>query len=348
MGRPTTRVIYVDARDPEEEALWQAAQVLRSGGLVAFPTETVYGLGADATHEEAVTRLYQVKQRPPERPLIVHVTDAQQAWRLAHSVPAQAEELAQRFWPGPLTIVLPRHQEVPRVTCGGGDTIALRAPDHPIAQGLLRLAERPVAAPSANLSGAVSPVTAGHVLADFEGKLEMVLDGGRCRLGIESTVLDLTCQPPRVLRPGAVSLEALRQVIGEATWAEEPLEQRYKPRADVVLVEVQAGSERLAAVVEEARAGGDRVGLAGTAEGVRGVEADVVEVWGRRADAPGIARNLYVCLRRLDEAAVDLIVAEGLTGPGSEAAMHRLRSAAGRIVDAEHGQERPGGEELAV
>ncbi|MFQ6133867.1 MAG: L-threonylcarbamoyladenylate synthase, partial [Armatimonadota bacterium] len=186
-------------------------------------------------------------------------------------------------------------------------------------------------APSANLSGTVSPVTAGHVLADLEGKIEAVLDGGHCPLGIESTVLDLTTRPPKVLRPGAVGVDRLEEALGEVSLGEAAT-QRYRPRAEVILVEAEGGRSALAAVVAQAGARGGKVGLAGSTEGVGGIEADAVEVWGRRADAAGIARNLYVCLRRLDEAGVDVIVAEGLSGPGYEAAMHRLRSAARRVV----------------
>ncbi len=327
-----TRVISVHPTDPDEAAVGPAATALRAGGLVAFPTETVYGLGADATNGDAVARVYRAKGRPAESPLIVHVAAAEDAWSLAAEVPPAARVLAGAFWPGPLTLVLRLSRPEVAAACGGGDTIALRAPDHAVALSLLRLADRPIAAPSANVTGRVSPVTAQHVLADLEGKVDIVLDGGRCPLGLESTVLDLTAVPARVLRPGAVETDALRRLIGEVDGGAAPGASRYQPRAELVLVLPTAAGDALAAQIERLRAEGRRVGLACSEETAEHTQADVTQAWGPRDDPDRIARRLYEALRRLDGAGVEVIVAEGLAGERFEGIMHRLRSAAARVV----------------
>ncbi|HEY8488483.1 MAG TPA: L-threonylcarbamoyladenylate synthase [Thermaerobacter sp.] len=211
-----TRVVRVDPQRPDPAVLAEAGAAIRRGELVAFPTETVYGLGADALNPKAVARLFEVKGRPPDNPVIVHVAGVGEVMEVARPDPrGRWAGLAERFWPGPLTLVLPRREQVPDEVTGGLETVAVRIPRHAVALGLIRAAGRPVAAPSANRSGRPSPSRAEHVLADLEGFIEWVLDGGPTAVGVESTVLDLTCEPPMVLRPGGVTVEALEEALGQ-------------------------------------------------------------------------------------------------------------------------------------
>lgn len=237
-----TRVLRVDPERPEPEVLAEACAVLRAGGLVAMPTETVYGLAALAEDSAAVSRIYEAKGRPSHNPLIVHTHEPAAARALASAWPPAAEALAQRFWPGPLTVVVPRGERLSPLVSAGGSTVALRVPAHPVALALLRALGRPLAAPSANPSNGLSPTRAEHVLAGLGGRLELVLDGGPCAVGIESTVVDAVASPPRVLRPGTLSLEELREAVPELEGAPEGpaegalrspgmLARHYAPRA---------------------------------------------------------------------------------------------------------------------
>lgn len=219
MSALRTRVMRIDPKQPDPAAISEAAAVLRRGGLVAFPTETVYGLGAAGLDPVAVARIFLAKGRPPSSPLILHVVDVAQARSLVSAMPEAALRLAARFWPGPLTLVLPRGPAVPDVVAAGGPTVGMRAPDHRVAQGLIIAARVPIAAPSANLSGRPSPTTAAHVLSDLDGRVDVILDAGPTALGVPSTVLDLTASPPRILRSGAISAAALREVVGEVAAA---------------------------------------------------------------------------------------------------------------------------------
>lgn len=206
--------IVINMRDGlDEKKIKVAARLILEGKLVAFPTETVYGLGADALNEGAVRRIFEAKGRPADNPLIIHIASIDDLEKVAREVPEKAKLLAERFWPGPLTLVLPKREEVPLVTTGGLDTVAVRMPAHPIALALIR-ASTPLAAPSANISGKPSPTSAEHVIDDFYGKIEGIIDGGETWVGVESTVVDLTEEPPVLLRPGGIPLEELEKVIG--------------------------------------------------------------------------------------------------------------------------------------
>ena len=207
-----TEVIAITSKDDEE--LKRAGAVIRAGGLVAFPTETVYGLGGNALDADASRRIYAAKGRPSDNPLIVHISDFSQVYMLAEDVPETARKLADAFWPGPLTMILPKSELVPETTTGGLNTVALRMPNHPAALGLIEQAGVPIAAPSANRSGRPSPTTAAHVFEDMDGKIPMILDGGEVEIGVESTIVDLTGEAPMVLRPGYISREMLEQVLG--------------------------------------------------------------------------------------------------------------------------------------
>ena len=210
-----THVYRVTNPHPGDPAIQACASVLRDGGLVAFPTETVYGLGADALNPAAVRKIFEAKGRPADNPLIVHAKDERQAFELAASVPPSARRLAAMFWPGPLTLILPKSDHVPLETTAALDTVAVRVPAHEAALALVEAFGGPIAAPSANVSGRPSPTTAEHVLQDLDGRIDAVLDGGPAGVGLESTVLDLTVSPPCILRPGGVTKEDLERVLGE-------------------------------------------------------------------------------------------------------------------------------------
>ncbi len=347
----SARRIQVDPTHPQEEAIDEAASVLASGGLVAFPTETVYGLGADALDAGAVGRIFKAKGRPADNPIIVHIADARDVGLLAAEVPSQALPLIDRWWPGPLTLVLPALDSVPAVTRGGLRTVAVRMPAHKVALALIRASGCPVAAPSANRSGRPSPTTARHVIEDLGASVDLVLDGGPTPVGVESTVLDVTGPVPVLLRPGGVGLEALEAAVGRVIVAGAgpgPADtgemlarspgtryRHYAPRARVVLVDAPADESpaRVAEAVRGLWEQGLRVGVMVTSESAPAVPAGaVVRVMGRRADPAGIASNLFAQMRELDEAGLGAIVAEGIGEEGvGRAVMDRLRRAAGVV-----------------
>ena len=213
----TKRIIIKDRENIKDEELSAAAQVLREGGLVAFPTETVYGLGGNALDEDAAKKIYAAKGRPCDNPLIAHISCAEELEPLVKEIPEAGRRLMEAFWPGPLTMIFPKSSKVPYGTTGGLDTVAVRMPDDPIANRLIALAGVPIAAPSANTSGRPSPTTADHVWQDMNGRIEMIIDGGPVGIGVESTIVDVSSPVPAVLRPGAITMEMLREVLGEVT-----------------------------------------------------------------------------------------------------------------------------------
>jgi L-threonylcarbamoyladenylate synthase len=366
MDEPTPRrtlLLHVAPDDSPSAALTEAAALLRAGELVAFPTETVYGLGADATNPEAVRRIFAAKERPYSDPLIVHIPDARQLPLVAAEIPEVAWRLAARFWPGPLTLVVPRAAGIPALVAAGGATVGVRVPSHPVAQALLRAAEIPVAAPSANRFMHTSPTTAQHVLADLDGRIAAILDGGPSTVGVESTVLDLTSDPPRVLRPGGVTLEALRAVLPQvqgplAAEAEEAgateeteaaqdgparapgqMARHYAPRTPLVVFDAQGAPalEAIHALAEAALARGERVGVLLADEEAEalahlpqhGLQLVMVTL-GPEGDLAAISRRLYAALRTLDEQGLDLILAHTFGREGLGLALEdRLRRAAG-------------------
>ena len=327
-------LLPVDPRDPDPRTLAQAAETLRRGGLVAFPTETVYGLGAHALDPRAVARIYAAKGRPGYNPLIVHLADAGAARALAAAWPAEAERLAAAFWPGPLTLVLPKNDSVPPSVTAGLPSVALRVPAHPVAHALLRAAGIPVAAPSANRSTEVSPTTAQHVARSLGERVDVIVDGGPCPVGIESTVLSLAGPVPTLLRPGTISADDLRPVIGEVALpaagadaeAARPspgmLDRHYAPRAELRLVEGMDEVRRLPAV-EGKTAVLVREGSSGW-EGAPGI--DVV---GMPAEAAAYAARLYAVLHELDEAGYARVwVQQPPEAPAWAGVRDRLRRAA--------------------
>lgn len=310
-----TEVLKVDADAPEAAAIARAAGVIRRGGLVAFPTETVYGLGADALNASAVGRIFTAKGRPANNPIIVHVADVTEMDRVAQRT-ALANRLVERFWPGPLTLVLSKRESVPDAVTAGGPTVAVRAPDHPVAHALISAAGVPIAAPSANRSTEISPTRAEHVLKGLRGRIEMVLDGGPTPAGLESTVLDVSTDPPRLLRPGPVSVEEIEAVIGPimrtaATRTDAPLPspgmlpRHYAPRAPLECLPYAEGIRR----VEELAASGSRVGLVAMGAPALAEDRGIVAI--EMPAAPDrYAARLYAALHALDDAGVDRIVVE--------------------------------------
>lgn len=342
-------VVYKVNRDnPEMEEIQAAAVIIKAGGLVAFPTETVYGLGANALNADAVLALFAAKNRPLDNPPIVHVKNVSDVYKLTETVPPNAESLMKQFWPGPLTLVFERSNIVPDVTTAGLETIALRMPMHKVALALIRESGCPIAAPSANLAGKPSPTTAKHVLEDLNGRIDMILDAGATRIGVESTVLDVSIDPPMMLRPGGTSLETLQKAVGEIqlhpfiTAHEELLAEKarspgmrhkhYAPKAQVILVEgvVPAVMAQVKELIGACWMQEKRVGVLATDETAWAYESDVVKSMGSRRNLDEIAANLFRLLREFDEENVDVIIAEGVTTEGiGLAVMNRLRKASG-------------------
>lgn len=253
-----TKIVAVDKENVRDEDLLEAAHIIRKGGLVAFPTETVYGLGANALDEEAARKIYEAKGRPSDNPLIAHIAQYSELEPLVSEIPEAGRRLMEAYWPGPLTLIFPKSGKVPYGTTGGLDTVAVRMPSDPVARALIRLAGVPVAAPSANTSGRPSPTEAGHVYEDMKGRIDMILDGGPVGIGLESTIVDVTGPVPMLLRPGAVTLEMLRETVGDVevdpavsgpvTADRKPKApgmkyRHYAPRAELILVEADESEE---------------------------------------------------------------------------------------------------------
>ncbi len=346
-----TEIIKVDTSAPGwDKQLDYAAEVLRSGGLVAFPTETVYGLGANALDEKAVEGIYRAKGRPSDNPLIVHITNTGSVKELVDNIPFVASLLMENFWPGPLTLVMPRSRKIPDIITAGLDTVAVRMPSHPIAAALINKAGVPVAAPSANSSGKTSPTLAKHVIEDLSGKVDVIIDGGSAKVGVESTVLDITVTPPMILRPGGITLEQLRNVLGavcsdhaasgvshSAPRSPGMKYKHYSPKAALLLL--QGDAERVAAEISKRaelyHREGSSIGILNTDETASLYEPSLfayckILSLGSREHPETLASNLFRCLREFDEKAVEMILAEtpDVNGIG-QAVMNRLLKAAG-------------------
>lgn len=345
----TERIIIEEKEMPEEESLKKPAEILRQGGLVAFPTETVYGLGANALSEEAAGKIYAAKGRPSDNPLIVHIADFEALPPLVSAIPEAGKKLMEAFWPGPLTLIFPKSSLVPGTTTGGLDTVAVRMPADKTARALIRLSGVPVAAPSANTSGRPSPTTADHVWQDMNGRIEMIVDGGPVGIGVESTIIDVSWEEPMILRPGAVTQEMAFQVLGrrirlDPAITEGPVKEdirpkapgmkykHYAPKAELTLVE---GEERLVALtinrlVKERLSEGFSAGIICTDETMGEYPAGMVKSIGLRKKEETIAHNLYGVLRDFDDQGVDYIYSESFSRDHlGQAIMNRLIKAAG-------------------
>lgn len=322
----SARLVEVDPRAPDPGAIEEAAAVLRAGGLVAMPTETVYGLAARALDEQALARIFAAKGRPTHHPLILHVAGELEARALATSWPERAARLARAFWPGPLTMIVDRAPAVPAAVAGGGTSVAVRAPAHPVALALLVALGEPIAAPSANRYQGLSPTTAAHVVKQLGGLVDLVLDAGPCDAGIESTVVDVRGERPRVLRPGALGLEALRRVAPDIEVGADSVRaaqarvspgmdaRHYAPRARLLLADTWEEGRRVAYGLA---ATGARVGLVTYEAHTSSIPEQRVSIRVLPRDPAQYARVLYQTLHDLDDAGVDAIVVQGV--PADEA-----------------------------
>lgn len=335
----------------EEANLHFAGRIIREGGLVAFPTETVYGLGGDALNRESARRIYEAKGRPSDNPLIVHISKFEDIYAIAKEVPEMVRKVADAFWPGPLTMILKKSDLVPKETTGGLDTVAIRFPSNPTARKLIEYGGGYIAAPSANLSGKPSPTVAKYVVQDMDGRIEMIIDGGEVGIGLESTIIDMTSEPPQILRPGYVTKEMLEKILEEvdtditilksdskqAPRAPGMKYRHYAPKGELVIVEgrrdqvVQFINEQIASK----KASGERTGVVATNETFNEYIADVVKSVGSRSDEESIARHLFRILREFDDEDVTQIYSESFTSPGlGQAIMNRLLKAAGhKVID---------------
>jgi L-threonylcarbamoyladenylate synthase len=343
-----TLFLKVNPENPDPVKIQLAAEIIKRGGLVAFPTETVYGLGADALNSEAVLALFEAKKRPLDNPPIVHLADPKEVYRLVEEVPAKAQLLMEKFWPGPLTIIFKRAKLVPKVTVANLDTIAIRIPKHKVALELIKLSCCSIAAPSANLAGKPSPTTAQHVYEDLNGRIDAIIDGGATNIGVESTVVDLSVDPPMLLRPGGTPFEALKKVLCDMklhvfVQAEQELtlqeirspgmkHKHYAPKAEVILIEGNAPGviAKVKELSDSFKHKGQKVGILATNETQTAYKADVIKSLGSRSNLESVAQNLFRLLREVDAENVDVIIAEGVSSDGlGLAVMNRLRKASG-------------------
>ena len=324
-----------------DETIARGAEILKRGGLLGIPTETVYGLGANALDADACRRIYEAKGRPQDNPLIIHIPDSSWLPRYCRSVPESAYRLADAFWPGPLTMILPKQDIVPMRTTGGLDTVGVRCPNHPVTLALIRAAGVPIAAPSGNTSGRPSPTTAADMMEDMDGKIDGVFDGGACSVGVESTIIDLTCTPPRLLRAGGLPLEALQDVLGEVivdkcitqlmTNVEHPKApgmkyRHYAPKAPVTVV-TGDGAKSAAYIAAHAPTG---AGVICFSEFVPMFSSQVVHDLGSELDKSEQARRVFDALREFDATSVPEIYAQCPDEAGLGLAIgNRLKKAAG-------------------
>ena len=343
-----TEIIKIDPKNPEKELIARAASYIKRGELLAFPTETVYGLGGDAKDTGASKAIYAAKGRPSDNPLIVHIADVDDLYKVGADVPREAALLAEVFWPGPMTLIVKKAPDIPYETTGGLDTVAVRLPSHPIAMSLIRESGRYIAAPSANTSGRPSPTRAAHVIEDLDGRIPCIIDGGAVDIGLESTIIDLTEDIPTILRPGAISLSDVMAVTGRAM--DDPgllgesdarpkapgmRYRHYAPKGELSIVEgsKEAVTEEILSLCEADAKAGKRVAVIAGSETAGEYEGYRVFDIGALSREEEIAKNLYDTLRQLDEEGVECVYSEAFDTPQIGAAiMNRLLKAAGHRV----------------
>ncbi len=342
-----TQILKINPEHPEQDKIKYAAQVLTKGGTVAFPTETVYGLGANALNEVAIKKIFDAKGRPSDNPLIVHVSDVLEARQLVKEIPQSAEKLMSAFWPGPLTIVMQKSDVVPYAITAGLNTVAIRVPSHPIAQQLIHQAGVPVAAPSANISGKPSPTIGQHVIDDLYGRVDVIIDGDYAEVGLESTVIDLTTERPILLRPGGITYAQLVDVLGVVEIDKGVVEQiedntvprspgmkytHYSPKADVVVVEGEEAYviQKINELSREKIKNGLTVGVLAMDHTAEYYKVEQVLTLGDENKPETVATNLFRQLRQFDELGVDIIFAQSIKEDGIGLAIrNRLYKAAG-------------------
>lgn len=340
------KLITVDEKNMDGSSLLEAGKILRSGGLVAFPTETVYGLGGNALDKEASEKIYAAKGRPSDNPLIVHIADMKSLEEIVTEIPDGAKKLAAAYWPGPLTMIFHKNDRVPPETTGGLDSVAVRMPSHPVALALIRAAGGYVAAPSANTSGRPSPTLAAHVAEDLGDKIDVIIDGGMVGIGLESTIVDFTEEVPTILRPGYLNKQMLEQVLGKVRIDPGILQadsgvrpkapgmryRHYAPRARMIVVEGEISKvvDKIRSLAKEQTENGNTVGIICTEETREAYTGCVIKSIGERKQEETIARHLYAVLREFDKEEVQVIYSEAFDTPRmGQAIMNRLLKAAG-------------------
>jgi len=341
-----TELIKVNSKRPEKSKIRKAAIIIRNGGLVAFPTETVYGLGANALDPKAVKKIFSAKGRPADNPLIIHISDIEDIFRLALNVPLIAKKIIQKYWPGPLTIILKKSKLVPYITTGGLETVAIRMPSHKIALSLIENSSTPIAAPSANLFGKPSPTLAEHVLEDLDGKIDLLIDGGKTDIGLESTVIDLTSKHPMLLRPGRISSKELcsfGQIHLHPTLKGKKTKnlihkspgmkyRHYSPNAKVILVKGPSKRcvQKISSLIKKYHKEQKRVGVITTNKKTR-YKSDMTQFIGQDNDT--IARNLFDSFRKFDKNGADVIIVKEIKDIElGFAIMNRLKKAAHQTI----------------
>lgn len=342
-----TKIIILDESNINEKLIKSAGDAIKNGKLVAFPTETVYGLGANALDEEAVRNIYIAKGRPSDNPLIVHISKVEDINLVAREVPTVAKKIMDKYWPGPITIILPKKREIPDVTSGGLDSVGVRLPSNEIARKLIGEATVPVAAPSANLSGKPSPTNVERVIEDLQDRVDYIIGGSSSVIGLESTVIDCTVYPPCILRPGAITLEDLKD-IDEKIYMDKGIEsnnvqegvkpkapgmkyRHYAPKAPVKIVSGDESKviKKISSILEEEEKLGKKVGIIATDETINDYSASIVISLGSRKNLYEIGKNIFESLRKLDDLEVDMILCEGIEEKGyGVAIMNRLKKAA--------------------
>ncbi len=346
-----TKMIKIKEQDFSTSEFDEAAEILKNGGLVAFPTETVYGLGGDGLKEDAAKKIYEAKGRPSDNPLILHISDMEMLNKLVKEIPPRATKLAEAFWPGPLTMIMNKSEAVPYGTTGGLNTVAIRMPAHPIALELIRTSRVCIAAPSANTSGRPSPTKASHVKDDLDGKIDMIIDGGNVGIGIESTIVDLTGEVPMILRPGYITKKMLEEVVGSVEVDKAILDRQvdpnlvpkapgmkykhYAPKGDLTIFEgnTQAVVREINKRVDGALADGKTAGVIASSETKDAYKEGIIKIIGTRGKEVTIAQGLYSILREFDDLGVDVIYSESFSSDDlGQAIMNRLLKAAGYQV----------------
>lgn len=341
-----TEILKIDNINVDQDKIEFAAKILKNGGTVAFPTETVYGLGANGLSEKAVEKIFAAKGRPSDNPLIIHISRLEEVEQFALDISPKLDLLAQKFWPGPLTIILNKKNNIPDVTTGGLNTVAIRIPNDEIALELIGRANVPVAAPSANISGSPSPTCAEHVIKDLYGRVDAIIDGGCSKVGVESTVLDLTSEIPKILRPGGITYEQLTSVVGEVLLDPSLLGKvnivkplcpgmkytHYSPKAEVIIVEGKPCNviEKINDLCRKYEENGQKVGIMATNSTKDYYKKGQVISLGNTDDLNQIASQLFTVLREFDNINVDIILSESVENKGiGLAIMNRLNKAAG-------------------
>ncbi|MFV0362092.1 MAG: L-threonylcarbamoyladenylate synthase [Suipraeoptans sp.] len=344
-----TKIYAIDENNIDDELIEEAGNIIRNGGLVAFPTETVYGLGADALNESASYKIYEAKGRPSDNPLIVHIASYASLMEITTDLPDKTKEVADRFWPGPLTMIFNKNEKVPLGTTGGLETVAVRMPSNPISKKLIEVSGGFVAAPSANTSGRPSPTTAAHVIEDLSGKIDAVIDGGMVNIGVESTILDMTVEPAMILRPGAITKNMLEEVLGlvavDSTLIKSSDKikpkapgmkyRHYAPKANLTIVEGDQNKViyKINQLVQMEISNGKSVGIIATKETCKMYTKGIIKSIGSRKKEETIARHLYQVLREFDDEEVDVIYSEAFDTSGiGIAIMNRLLKAAGHHI----------------